>query len=63
MVYAKIYVKIFNIPNCSKEELMPIIQGKIIEGSTIHTDGWRAYDGLILNGYTQHMSISPWKWI
>ena len=24
------------------------------KGSTIHTDGWRAYDGLILNGYTHH---------
>ena len=33
---------------------MPIIQGKILEGSTIHTDGWRAYDGLILNGYTHY---------
>ena len=39
------------VPNCSKEELMPIIQGKILKGSTIHTDGWKAYDGLILNGY------------
>ena len=29
---------------------MPVIQGKILEGSTVHTDGWRAYDGLILNG-------------
>lgn len=33
---------------------MPIIQGKIIESSTIHTDGWKAYDGLILNGYDHH---------
>ena len=33
---------------------MPIIQGKILEGSTIHTDSWKAYDGLILNGYTHH---------
>ena len=42
------------VPNCSKEELMPIIQGKILEGSTIHTDGWKAYDGLILNGYNHY---------
>jgi transposase-like protein len=33
---------------------MPIIQGKILENSTIHTDGWRAYDGLILNGYDHY---------
>lgn len=44
-----VYVEI--VKNCSKEQLMPIIQGKILEGSTIYTDGWRAYDGLILNGY------------
>ena len=30
---------------------MPIIQGKVLEGSTINTDGWKAYDGLVLNGY------------
>ena len=48
----KVYVEI--VKNCTKEQLMPIIQGKILEGSTINTDGWKAYDGLILNGYTHH---------
>ncbi len=48
----KVYVEI--VKNCSKEQLMPIIQGKILEGSTIHTDGWKAYDSLVLNGYTHH---------
>ncbi|MCR4623937.1 MAG: IS1595 family transposase, partial [Alphaproteobacteria bacterium] len=48
----KVFVTV--VPNCSREELMPIIQGKILEGSTIHTDGWKAYDGLILNGYTHY---------
>ena len=33
---------------------MPIIQGKVLEGSTIYTDGWKAYDGLILNGYEHY---------
>ena len=33
---------------------MPIIQGKILEGSTVHTDGWKAYDGLVLNGYDHY---------
>ena len=42
------------VKNCSKEELMPIIKGQILEGSTIHSDGWRAYDGLILNGYDHY---------
>ncbi|WP_150465529.1 IS1595 family transposase [Francisella sp. SYW-2] len=48
----KVYVSI--VPNCSKESLMPIIQGKILENSTIYTDGWKAYDGLILNGYDHY---------
>ena len=48
----KVFVTV--VPNCSREELMPIIQGKILEGSTIHTDGWKAYDGLILDGYTHY---------
>jgi transposase-like protein len=48
----KVYVKV--VKNYSKEQLMPIIQGKVLEGSTIHTDGWKSYDGLILNGYTHY---------
>jgi len=47
-----VYVEI--VENCSREQLMPIIQGKILEGSTINTDGWKAYDSLILNGYEHH---------
>ena len=38
------------VPNCSRESLMPIIQGLILEHSKIYTDGWKAYDGLVLNG-------------
>ncbi|MBP3771411.1 MAG: transposase [Treponema sp.] len=26
----------------------------MLEGSTIHSDGWKAYDGLILNGYDHY---------
>jgi transposase len=47
-------VRVEIVENCSKSQLMPIIQGHILEGSTIHTDGWKAYDGLVLNGYTHH---------
>lgn len=48
----KVYVSV--VQNCSKEELLPIIQGQILEGSVIHSDGWKAYDGLILNGYDHY---------
>jgi len=48
----KVFVTV--VKNCSKEELLPIIKGHVLEGSTIHTDGWKAYDGLILNGYDHY---------
>ena len=48
----KVFVTV--VKNCSRKELLPVIQGKILEGSTIHTDGWRAYDGLLLNGYDHY---------
>ena len=50
MVFTKV------VTNCSKEQLMPVIKGKILGGSTVHTDGWTSYDGLILNGY-QHKRV------
>ena len=34
--------------------LMSILGGKVLEGSTIYSDVWKAYDGLILNGYDHY---------
>jgi transposase-like protein len=47
-----VFVKV--VDNCSKAELMPIIEGKVLQGSTINTDGWKAYDGLVVNGYDHY---------
>ena len=48
----KVFVTI--VPDCSRESLMPVIKGLILESSTIYTDGWKAYDGLVLNGYEHY---------
>ena len=48
----KVFVTV--VRSCSKRELMPIIQGQILERATVYTDGWRAYDGLIVNGYDHY---------
>jgi transposase len=48
----KVFVS--EVKNCSKKEWLPVIKGHIFEGYIVHTDGWKAYDGLILNGYTHH---------
>ena len=48
----KVFTKIMK--GVSKADLRPIIRGQILEGSTINSDGWKAYDGLILDGYKHH---------
>lgn len=48
----KVFTQI--LKNCERKELLPIIKGKILEESTIYTDGWRSYDSLVLNGYQHH---------
>lgn len=48
----KVYTKI--VEKCGKADLMPIIKGKILEESTVYTDGWKSYDGLVLNGYKHY---------
>ena len=48
----KVFTKI--VKGVSKADLRPIIRGQILEGSTINSDGWKAYDGLILDGYKHH---------
>jgi len=48
----KVYVTV--VKKCSKNSFISIIQGKILKGSTIYFDGWKAYDGIILNGYKHH---------
>ena len=48
----KVYVKV--VKDCSRMELMPIIKGQVLENTTIYTDGWRAYDSLVREGYKHH---------
>lgn len=42
------------VKNCSKQELMPILKGHVLSSSDVYTDGWKAYDGLVTNGYQHH---------
>ena len=48
----KVYTKI--VKKYGKAELMPIIKGKVLEESTVYTDGWKSYDSLVLNGYRHY---------
>jgi transposase len=54
----KVYTHI--IKNASKQELMPIVRQIIRKRSQIYTDKWKAYDGLVFDGY-KHKRINHSK--
>ena len=49
------------IPNCKKASLQAIIRGKVDLTSTIHTDGFRSYDGIVDMGYQKHYRVQHGK--
>ena len=51
----RVYTQI--IPNCKKANLQAIIRGKVDLPSTIHTDGFRSYDGIVDMGYQKHYRV------
>lgn len=52
----KVYTKI--IPNVTRAILTRIIKTKVRSGSTIHSDGWDGYDGLVDLGYRKHYRVN-----
>ncbi len=48
----KVFVQVVN--DCSCGELMPIIKSQMLEETTVYTDGWKAYDNLVREGYKHH---------
>ena len=52
----KVYTEI--VPNCSRRTLYAIIRGKVDAASTIHTDGFRTYDGIVDLGYQKHYRVN-----
>jgi len=45
------------VPNCKKTTLQAIIKGKIEKGTTVYSDKWRGYDGLVAVGYDRHFRV------
>lgn len=55
---SRVYTQI--IRNTGKRELMPIVKSLAEKGSTVYTDTWKTYDGLIFDGY-KHYGINHSK--
>ena len=51
----KVYTQV--VKNCSAKELIPIIENKVNKESTVYTDTFRTYDGLVNFGYKKHYRI------
>lgn len=51
----KVYTKV--VPNCSRPVLQAIVHGKVSFESTLHSDGWRGYNGLVDLGYKKHYRV------
>ena len=51
----KVYTQV--VKNCSASELVPIIKQLASEDSTIYSDEWKAYDGLVNLGYKKHYRV------
>ncbi len=45
------------VPDCKKAGLQAIIRGKVEPAATIHTDGFRSYDGIVHMGYKKHYRV------
>ncbi len=56
----KVFVEI--VPDAKAKSLVPLIRGKVsLEDSVLHTDGWKAYDGLVDFGYEKHYRVHHGK--
>ena len=51
----KVYTRI--IKNCSKREILPLIERKVNKVSTLYTDGFKIYDSLVDLGYKKHYRV------
>lgn len=55
----RVYTEI--VPNCKKSSIQAIIRGKVDLASSIHTDGFRSYDGIVHMGYRKHYRVQHGK--
>ena len=57
--HGRVYTEI--IPDCSVRTLRKIITGKIDLSSTLYSDSWSGYDGLVDVGFDKHFRINHHK--
>lgn len=46
------------VPDCRKASLLPVIRGHVSPDSIVHSDGWKAYDGLVDMGFEKRFRVN-----
>lgn len=52
----KVYTQV--VKNVTRDTLKQIVQARVEPDSTIYSDGWRSYDGLVDWGYKRHYRVN-----
>ena len=51
----KVYTQV--IKNCSQRVIIPLIRQRVSKLSTVYTDGFKSYDGLVSMDYKKHYRV------
>ena len=50
-------IRLRRIEDVSADSLLPFVQGAVVPGSVVHTDGWSGYSGLAAAGYQHQVTV------
>ena len=50
-------IRLRRIGDVSADSLIPFVKEAVTSGSSVHTDGWSGYSGLIKAGYQHHVTV------
>ena len=50
-------IRLRRVKDVSADSLLPFVQGAVVPGSVVHTDGWSGYSGLAAAGYQHQVTV------
>lgn len=50
-------IRLRRVEDVSADSLLPFVQGAVVPGSVVHTDGWSGYAGLAAAGYPHQVTV------
>jgi transposase-like protein len=50
-------IRLRRVKDLSADSLLPFVQGAVVPGTVVHTDGWSGYSGLAAAGYQHQVTV------